>query len=372
MHVFAKISHLDDLLPHIKNSQTIRVRREPNGFTIVCYMLQNDDLFQNEFEIECRGITFSPDGSIAARCLSKFFNVGEREETRPENLEWFNVVRVMPKLDGSMLTPVCQNGKVIFKTKKTFDSPEALFANQLIALSPEKAAWINQANQIGLTPTFELTTPKFPIVVQYKKSELTLLHVRENISGKYLHDFDIEALEPPFPVAQNVIEDFISNGIVQWEKLKHAADTTEGIEGWVIQFDSGNMVKLKTSWYNQLHKSVTFTRWRDIAECVLNETDDDLIAAFALTGRSAICIKQVKEKILYRIENVKSYIEGVVNFAKINNLSQKQTALKNREDIHFGLIMALFSGKEIDWFSWYRKTHLQDWSLEVVNVFSEE
>lgn len=370
--MFAKISHIDDLLPHIKDNTNIRVRKEPNGFTIVCYMVQNDDLFQNEFQLECRGITFSPDGKIAARCLHKFFNVGERQETLADNIDWFETTRIMPKFDGSMVTPVLDGDKVIFKTKKTFDSREALFANQLVALSPERTRWIAQAIKLGLTPTFELTSPRFPIVIAYDKDELTLLHVREMVSGEYIPAHDIEAMEPPFPVAKNLIDDFSVNALVDWHKLKQTADELANCEGWVIQFDSGKMVKLKTAWYNKLHVSVTFTRWRDIAECVLNDSDDDLKAAFALTGRSIEPIATVKSRILDQIDSVKTYVNNVVNFAKNRNYTQKEVAINNKDDVHFGLIMTTFSGKDVDWFSWYKKKHLQDWSLEVVNVFSEE
>lgn len=101
--MFPKIRTLDDLLPHIKDNPQIRVKTEDNGMTVVCYMLQDEDTFSGtaeEYARECRGITFNPDGKIAARCLTKFFNIGEREDTQPHTLDWSRVVRIMDKRDG--------------------------------------------------------------------------------------------------------------------------------------------------------------------------------------------------------------------------------------------------------------------------------
>ena len=59
------------------------------------------------------------------------------------------------------------------------------------------------------------------------------------------------------------------------EQFEFLAKTVQGIEGWVIQFGDGDMVKLKTDWYLSLHKKIVFLTERDIAELVLNEQIDD-------------------------------------------------------------------------------------------------
>src|SRR5574343_514779 len=121
--MFPTIKTLSDLVPHIEHNPQIRVKVEPNGFTVVCYMLQDEDTFMSgnyQFARECRGITFAPDGKIAARTLHKFFNVGEHADVDPATLPWDKVVRVMDKRDGSMVTPVLTSPKTFkFKTKKS-------------------------------------------------------------------------------------------------------------------------------------------------------------------------------------------------------------------------------------------------------------
>ena len=101
--MFPQITHLNDLLPFIEGNQQFRVQEQPNGTTVVCYMLQDEDTFRGEhdaFYKECRGITFHKDGTVASRTLHKFQNVGENDQTRPDQIPWNDIVRVMDKRDG--------------------------------------------------------------------------------------------------------------------------------------------------------------------------------------------------------------------------------------------------------------------------------
>jgi RNA ligase len=374
---FPHITHLKDLLPHIERNAQIRVKEdEETGLTVACYMVQDEDTFEGEnaaFERECRGITFYEDGAIAARTLHKFFNIGERAETQPDAIKWQEVTRVMEKRDGSMVTPVLlDNGNVKFKTKKSFSTKEAALADDLCSAT-ERYTWVKGLLLNGLTPTFEVTSPRYPIVICYEKDELTLLHIRSNCTGRYLSEDELQQMEPPFPIVTNLISDFYGDGLpaklVSWDKLKEAAETREGIEGWVIQFESGEMVKLKTTWYNQLHRAVTFTRWRDIANAVVADTADDLKGAFALTNRSIEPILLVERTIKSKVQVIKVAVELHVRKGRELNWSPKDMALSLREHELFGLIMNLYRGKQPDYLAWYAKHRLDiDWNLDPVGT----
>ena len=379
---FHHIQKLADVLPFVQDNPQIRVKQEGSwGHTVVCYMLQDEDTFGGEHqavERECRGITFFDDGKIAARTLHKFFNVGEREDTQPHVIPWHRVVRIMDKRDGSMVTPVLHPNRVsfTFKTKKSFATKEAALAQELCA-DADVYKWVLKLLQDGFTPTFEVTSPRFPIVLRYEKDELTLLHIRENITGRYLTEQEIMGMTPPFPVVENLIGLFsvakvtdagVVN-VVDWEMMKHAAETREGIEGWIIQFDDGDMVKLKTKWYCDLHHAVTFTRWRDIARAVCDDKADDLKGAFALTGRSIEPILLVERQVKMRIADVKALVDATVKFGVDHGYDAKAMALSFKDHKNFGLIMTQFRGKEPDYMAWYVKNVLEiDWGLEVVEV----
>jgi RNA ligase len=375
---FPHISHLDDLLPFIKDNKQIRVQPDDEtGYMVVSYMIQDEDTFcgdHEHFERECRGITFYPDGKIAARTLHKFFNIGQRDDVKPDILRWQDVTRIMVKRDGSMVTPVMMaDGSVRMKTKKTFSSKEANVATEILHRTDNnqtELGWVKKLLQDGFTPTFEFTSPKFPIVLAYEKDELTLLHVRENVSGRYLSEAEIVLLEPPFPIVENVLSQFISSGVpanlVSWDKLKEYAHTATGVEGVVIQFGQ-EMIKLKTGWYCEMHSAVTFTRWRDVARTVCSDSSDDLKGAFALTGRSIEPILEVERKIKLTIDEARTKTLWIVGVGIYDGLDAKGMALKFREHPLFSQIMAAFRDKEIDWMAWYEKNHLEsDWGLEVI------
>lgn len=380
--MFPQISTLSDLVPHIEHNKQIRVKAdELTGHTVVCYMVQDEDTFAGtdlKYAVECRGITFHPDGKIAARTLSKFFNIGEHESVQPHNLPWGKVTRIMDKRDGSMITPVLMpNGSVRMKTKKTFTSTEAITATEMLHRvdnGQDELEWTRRLLQGGLTPTFEFTSPRFPIVLKYEKDELTLLHIRENVSGRYLNEEEIAFLASPFPVVKNLKDRFIGKGVpanlVSWDLLKQAAETETGIEGWVIQFEDGNMVKLKTKWYCDLHKTIVFLRERDVARIALDDKIDDLVGHFALVGKDPAPVRRINRIVLSDVAEIEA--EVMAEHAKLVGKTKKEAALAFKGHRLFGLIMKAMDGKEVDAREWYGKNVLeQKFSLAVIDTHEE-
>lgn len=374
--MFKEIQNLSQLMGFVESNPQIRSKFcDQTKMTVVCYTLQDEDTFSGEHELherECRGITFSEDGTIVSRTLHKFFNIGEKESTRSENLDWGSVTRCMVKKDGSMVSPLLINGKIKFKTKKTFFNNEASLADSICEEDPNRVSWVTDILSKNLTPIFEVTSPKLPIVLLYKIDELTLLHVRENVSGRYLSEDEIIALAPPFSIVENVIDKFKVDGAVSWDLLKVYAETVTGEEGVVIQFGQ-EMVKLKSVWYCDLHRAVSFTRWRDIAKTVVADQSDDLKGAFVMTNRNIESIllveRTIHEKILLANKEILMVLCEV--HAKSHELdpTAKDVALKYKDHPNFPEIMKVFRGQNIDWMDWYRRRHLEaDWSLEVVPI----
>lgn len=376
------INHINDLLPFIEGNNQFRVAEQPNGFSVVCYMVKDEDTFSGEHAFwyqECRGITFAPDGSVASRTLHKFPNVGENAESQIDVIDWSRVVRVMDKRDGSMITPVLlPDGRVVCKTKKTFTSAEAIAATELLNSDPEKLSWTRRIIEAGFTPTFEWTSPRFPIVLLYEQDELTLLQVRDNITGEYQMDADVWEMRQdlcPFPIVENIIDQFSwsmgGEGLpltreFDIQKMIDAALVTEGIEGWIVQLDDGQMYKVKTKWYCDLHHSVTFTRYRDVARTVLEDKSDDLKSAFALTGRDIQPIIEIERIIFDKIAELEVTVFKMSNLAHHQGLTPKELALQTKDHPLFGQIMSTFRGKKIDWLKYYLVNHIRDHSLEVI------
>jgi hypothetical protein len=155
--------------------------------------------------------------------------------------------------------------------------------------------------------------------------------------------------------------------------LEEMALTRTGIEGVIIQADDGQMWKVKTKWYCDLHHSVTFTRWRDVAKVVIADQSDDLKAAFAMTGRSIEPIVKVENHIHHVIAETSYLVEQYVLECRAKNLSVKDVAIMSKGHPYFGQIMTTYRGGEVGWREWYAKRQLdEDWSLEVIPTAVKE
>lgn len=70
------------------------------------------------------------------------------------------------------------------------------------------------------------------------------------------------------------------------------------IEGFVIELNSGELVKAKTQWYLDRHKICTEFNPKKIIECTLNETIDDMIAVIYQLGlpERAVDIEKLRDE----------------------------------------------------------------------------
>lgn len=344
----------------------IRWVTHPNGCTVACYMIAGKETWDgSELVRECRGITFY-NGEIVGRPLHKFFNVGERPETQRDALDWSKVKRVMSKIDGSLIHTVAipEDGYgFTVKSKKSFTSEVALAAKVFIRARPNYVKFCSELARDGYTAIFEYTSPKSRIVLDYPE-ELTLLHIRANDGGRYWSWGELshfaEALDIPL-----VDEIAWALGGSTPEHLIEAIEHAEGIEGYVIQFASGDMVKLKTPWYLNRHYHMTELRRRDVARAVLNETLDDIKATFANTGMDPAPLLAVEHEVLEDIRELEQRVE--VLYEANRDLPRKDVAIANKGHELFSLLMRRFSGQEPDFKKHYERYVLDEkWDLRLV------
>ncbi len=354
MNIFPTITCLDDLMPHIESHKEIKVMRQENGTQVVCYIVAGDETFDNEFTRECRGITFDKDGKIISRPLHKFFNVNERESTQAHVLPWNTVTRVMDKRDGSMIIPVLVDGKVQIKTKKSFTSDVAKVAQKFF--DDDRSDLMTGVVELltsNFTPIFEYTSPTNRIVLPYEKDEMTLLHVRDNVSGRYFTEKEMRSFASQFNI--KLVETMQLSDI---PKFLETAKDVKGIEGWVIQFSSGEMVKLKTEEYLISHRLITFVRERDIAEMVLDETLDDVKSAMLERNISLDKLHAVEHRVIQILGQLEDEVEAF--FHSYKTLSRKDYAEKAKEYKTFGLMMQMYSGQEPKYVDFFKKTILKE------------
>lgn len=266
---FPSIESIDDVTPHITFDQGFAVSRRPDH-TVIDYVFTGPETFSTAIARECRGLKFDAAGRIIGRPFHKFFNLGERE--RIEDIDWSAPHEILDKLDGSMVHPVLLNGALVFMTRKGATL-------QAIAAQTEADTGILSLSQHllagGITPIFEFTSPDHRIVVPYAKAALTLLGARAMVLGAYLPQAELNQLADRFGVpvvrAHGSVRDAVG--------FARQARSETGIEGYVICFEGGFRVKLKTDAYALRHKAlagVTFEK--NVLAWVATGAVDDVVA----------------------------------------------------------------------------------------------
>ena len=304
---FPTIRNISDVLPAIEGRDEFVVA-EKEGYTVinynvmmadtfpdVCYMrevgmgvrLEDDDLSQPAPTVmalmrdknaairrECRGIIFDTEtGDVIRRPFHKFFNVNEREETQDHVVDLSRPHAILEKLDGSMIAPFIVDGQMIWGTKMGA-TDVAKPVEEFVDDDYIDFAVFCISN--GMTPIFEWCSRKQRIVLDYgSEDQLILTAIREIKSGRYLSQDAMQDLALGYNVP--VVRAFEPQTDMK-AFLEHVRDL-EDLEGFVVRFDDGHMLKLKCHWYLQIHKAKeAILQDRNIVELILDEKLDDVKA----------------------------------------------------------------------------------------------
>lgn len=355
---------IDDF-KHLRNNKKVSFKEEvvnKQTFTIVSYMIADDDLWKIYLAKECRGITFDSAGRLACLPFQKFFNLDEKEDTQYKNIDWSGA-EVYTKVDGSMITPVLVRGNIYLKTKKSFYSDVAVTANK--AASDQLLAFCKNTIENKATPIFEFTSPSNRIVIDYgRDASFTLLAIRDWQTGKMIPYDDVCAMAAPFDV--NVVE---KHEMTIDDVLKDVEKKTD-FEGYVIHADK--LVKVKTPWYIRNHRMLTQLRVRDVAEMVIDETIDDILGAIHREKLDDTEIRSIESKVLDQYYEMIDETERLYTMAKDKNMSAKELAMSIKGHKYFSLVMSLFNGKDPYYNKAWKKMFLKDYSLDIVFCYSKD
>lgn len=317
----------DEMMKYVDTKPELRAKvEEVNGreVTIFSYMVSMSDTFSTPLAKEFRGTVFDNETKqCICRPLPKFFNVGEKEETQPHLVDWDNAV-FYTKHDGSMLTPVLINNKVIWKTKNTFFSDVAVNAQKFYDANPFELGDITTH-----TPIYEYVGPNNQIVLPYEKEEFIFLGCREIETGLY------------FPSAMQQVKDMTFDKVINLPE----------VEGFVI-WDGNQLVKAKTQWYMERHKISTEFNVKAIINAVLNDTVDDMLGTIAQLGLM-LRYYQVQD-LRNKVVREKFMVEHDVDtfFALVpKDASRKDQAIYINSGVipkeYRGIMFSLLDGKDV-------------------------
>jgi len=300
MSLFPEIRHIDDVLPHIDDT-SFRVIKKDCGHTYINYtqmgkhtfpslyvdcsddeLMNGPDISSDEWDLraivrrECRGIAFHTDtGLIVSRPFHKFFNVGERDDMTHYELDFRRPHIVMDKVDGSMIRPIPTVGGLRWGTKMGI-TDTAMLAETWLVNNSQYASLAHHCIAQDLTPLFEYVSPENRVVVDYGERNMTLLAVRNVVTGEYLAQTLLNDLGARFGIPVVKVYDPVEGDPTIYIDAVRGSDELD--EGIVVAFPDGQRAKVKTDTYSILHKVKEAGRTeRTMVTAILDGKIDDLL-----------------------------------------------------------------------------------------------
>lgn len=269
--MFPVIQTIDDVLPFIKGNDNFSINHK-DGYIVIDYILNTPDLFKNEIEKECRGIIFDAAGKLISRRLHKFFNFNERPESSLENIDFSKNHWILEKLDGSMITPFDIGGRIIWGSKagETFLTPQI---EKFVYDNPSYKTFADWCIDAGITPIFEWCTLQNRIVIDYPKDRLVLIAMRWNSYGDYCPYYEMIHWANIYGI--DVVKTY-PGSVRNIQELSDTVKGMTGIEGFVVRFEDGQMIKIKCDEYIRYHKAKdAINLEKNVITIIVNNQGDD-------------------------------------------------------------------------------------------------
>jgi|SRR5689334_20994801 len=286
----------------------------------------------NETNRQARGIIFASDGTVVARPFPKFFNLGERPESSPENLPWNEEVEIYEKVDGSCGIGYYQKGSWLLATPGSMESDQARVGSIMFA-----------SYNVGIklppncTPVFEIVYPENRIVVDYKGERfLTLLAIFE-LSGEEWHPRRVDQIAEKCGFRRPRRYNIDLRGEIPFE---------ENFEGYVARFASGLRVKVKSPAYLRVHRLLNYMSPKGVIELIRGKE-------YGMT------LRELPQSIQQDFDDIRAYVQTMHDklrieaediTARIPEGDRKTKALwiqANTPNALTGMVFGLMDGKDM-------------------------
>ena len=335
------------------NDAFLMKEEELNGYRVAqfSYRLAQWEDFNQFGAPEMRGLTFVRHGGGRWErflMLHKFFNVNQTIGSMYEDVIHKKIISVTDKADGSVIRFIqLPDGTTHAKSKFSFQSEQAVAAQQIYEGSLVLQDFITHMQERKQAAIFELVGPWNQIVIPYAKTHLRLLQIRREDSGRYI---DYEDHKPYWTDLYGIIH---TDTIVGYnlDQLISRCEDDEGYEGYVVRFDDGQMVKLKTNWYCQLHRLLTENMDRAdwLVHAIIDDNIDDAMAQIPpIMEEKRAYIEAVTEVVLDYLRTGYDQCYDIMwnefnqKPRKIPASSRKDFAIRWQKDPYFPALMRMW------------------------------
>ena len=222
----------------------------------------------NEATMTCRGIIVDGENNIVSWPFRKFFNYEELEtlsQKIPElHLDIPNLsFKAYEKLDGSLGVGYWVDGKLYIATKGSFESDQAIKANEILNRNYPN---ISKKLSPNYTYLFEIIYPENRIVVDYGNLEdVVLIGVKDTANGE---DIQLDW----YRSFMSVVQEYEAK---DWRTMREQF-SGDNREGFVVRFSNGFRMKMKYEEYFKKHFLRTFLTEKRVYDYFYDGNSDEL------------------------------------------------------------------------------------------------
>eukprot|EP01080_Neovahlkampfia_damariscottae_P005862 gene5862-9690_t len=371
--IFPVITHIDEVKEAIKNSKEF-VFNEVGNFIFSSYKITKENTFPdpNSFKTEeekknaqirreIRGLVFDlKTGNLVSRTLHKFFNINEREETFQDKIKFEKEnIFVLEKLDGSMVTPILDDGLIRFRTKLSYNNDFTQPIEKFVyGKTPLEKFDIEQSNILkfcqewmkkGYTPIFEWCSPEARIVLDYQEASLNVIAIRKIKNGQYIQYPELkksaEKFNLPFVKAWNFNVNSTTDLVKEIKKL-------ENLEGCVLRFNDGRMYKIKSDWYIDIHKCKSFLKFNSLNEnhvwgLIFDSRVDDTLSTLN-SNEERHQLQEFNDQVWNIVEKKAKKIQNIVKEGKEKCPTKKEYVIycKDVDSVEKRIYFLVYEGKD--------------------------
>ena len=322
--------------------QTNRHKRFPNLVQFKYSQLESD--LKDKFVQQCRGLILdeADNWKVIARPLDKFFNYGEGSAA---TIDWNNA-KVYEKLDGSLCIMYYYDGWRV----ATSGSCDASGNVGLSSRTFEELFWQVFMDKGFQTPTelcrnytymFELCTPLNRVVVDYGKSDLRLIGIRQRVTGQEVDISNSKQFDPVQKFDLRSMEDLMLT-LDEMEPLKQ--------EGYVVVDSNYNRIKVKHPGYVALHHMKSHFSVRYMVDLVRRAELAEVIAYFPEWSDILFSVKDSFDKLVDEIDRTYDLYKDIVE-----QKAFAQAVIKCR---YSGVLFCLRNGKATSTRAFLKDMHI--------------
>jgi len=251
------LRYKDDLDAYAEHG-AVKIHQE--GTKLLFSYIMRDVQGWKPFERQSRGMIVDyATGEVLAWPFEKFFNLGEYWAPSLESLKGLDFL-ISEKVDGSLGILWRDHGKIRLTTQGSFSNPYTEFATDYW-----HEHYGDREIPNNLTLLFEIVwhDDPMPKVVKYEEEGLVFIGAIDRYAG---HDYgDVRALGTRWGFR---MPKFYDDSI---DELVDMAKSIGGVEGYVIWFENGARLKLKTSEYLKIFKLVNQVTRKNMKELLLED-----------------------------------------------------------------------------------------------------